>query len=164
MFEDVVRRVRRNHALEHATVTLLLERGIVPPLGGYSTSGGFFIFGRVPTDLLREVVAEALVELNGGNEELAVSPHCGTNLATGTIIGVLLAKAILGKRRKGRLKRLPLAVMGLAIGVILGRPVGNVLQRRYTTLAQMGGLQVDRVISLWHGEAPGLHRVRTDQP
>ncbi|MCH8826103.1 MAG: hypothetical protein IIB16_04025 [Chloroflexi bacterium] len=164
MIEHIVRRVRRNHALEHATVTLLLERGMAPPLGGYSTPGGFFIFGRVRTGLLQEVVAEALAGLNAGNEDLAISPHCGTNLAAGTLIGVLLANAILGKRRKGRLKRLPLAILGLAVGVALGRPVGNALQRRYTTLAQMGGLEVDRVTSLWPGDAPGLHRVRTMQP
>ena len=164
MFENIVHRIRRNHALEHATVTLLLERGMVPPLGGYSTSGGFFIFGRVPTDVLQEVVARALADLEGGNEDLAISPHCGTNLATGALIGVLLANAILGKRRQGRLTRLPLAIMGLAVGVALGRPVGNVLQRRFTTLARMDGLTVDRVISLWPGDAPGLHRVKTIQP
>ena len=164
MFENVVRRVRRNHALEHATVTLLLERGVVPPLGGYSTSGGFFIFGRVPTDVLQEVVAEALAGLEGGNEDLAISPHCGTNLAVGTLIGVLLANAIIGRRREGRLKRLPFAIMGLAVGAALGRPVGNVLQRRFTTLARMDGLTVDRVTSLWPGNAPGLHRIRTTQP
>ncbi|MDA0770340.1 MAG: DUF6391 domain-containing protein [Chloroflexi bacterium] len=164
MIENLIRRVRRNHALEHATVTLLLERGMTPPLGGYSTPGGFFIFGRVPTDLLQEVVTKALAELNGGNKELAISPHCGTNLAAGTLIGVLLANAILGKRREGRLRRIPLAVTGLVLGVALGRPVGNVLQRRYTTLAQMDGLEVGGITSLWPGDAPGLHRVRTVQP
>jgi len=163
MFKDVIRRVRRNHALEHATVTLLLKRGIVPPLGGYSTPGGFIIVGRVPTDLLQEVVAEALEGLTAGDEELAISPHCGTNLATGVLVGVFLANTILGKRRKGRMKRLPFAVLGLAVGVALGRPIGTVIQRKYTTLAQMDGLKVERVFSLWSGEIPKLHRVRTIQ-
>ena len=37
--------VRKNHGLEHATVSLLLERGTSAPMGGYSVPGGFIIWG-----------------------------------------------------------------------------------------------------------------------
>ena len=44
--------VRRNHAIEHATVTLMLERGMRVPMGGYSISPGFIIWSRAsPEDV-----------------------------------------------------------------------------------------------------------------
>ena len=79
--------VRRNHALEHGTVTMLLEAGARTPLGGYSTSGGFFIFGRASLEEVRTAAQEALASLQSGREELAISPHCGTNLATAALLG-----------------------------------------------------------------------------
>ena len=49
---DTVRRVRQNHALEHATIAVLQESGVRLPLAGYSTSGGFFIFGKASTEAI----------------------------------------------------------------------------------------------------------------
>ena len=94
-----IRRVRQNHGLEHATVTVLLERGVRPPLGGYSTAGGFFIFGRASSETVSDAVYEALARMKEGQKELAVSPYCGTNLATGALLAGLLTTAILGRRK-----------------------------------------------------------------
>ena len=46
MIQETLRRVRRNHALEHATVTLMLEEGVGGPLGGYSTPWGLLHSGQ----------------------------------------------------------------------------------------------------------------------
>ena len=73
MIASTIRHVRQNHALEHATVAMLLEGGIRPPLGGYSTPGGFFIFGRAPTDVVTQAATEALLRLTEGQRSLAVS-------------------------------------------------------------------------------------------
>ena len=162
--KDTLNRIRRNHALEHAVVTLLLERGVSPPLGGYSTRGGFFIVAAVPTTDLAEIVAAALAKLNAGESELAVSPHCGTNLATGALITSLITRVVIGKRKMPLWKRLPLLAVAALAGGLLGRRVGDVIQRRYTTLARMDALQIVSITPILHGDPPRLHRIATRIP
>lgn len=166
MLGNVINRIRRNHALEHATVTLLLERGAAsPPLGGYSTPGGFFIAGGISTDDLKSIISEALSQLNAGSSEMAVSPHCGTNLATAFLISALLTRVATAGSNGSRWKRLPLLVAAVVAGPLLSRPIGNAIQRRYTTLADMNGLEVIAVSNIWPlGKVPRLHRITTRIP
>ena len=158
MATRLLNNVRRNHGLEHATVSVLLEAGSPTPLGGYSTPGGFFIVGRVSADGVEAAAREALARLQAGRSELAVSPHCGTNIATGALLAGLVSRAIL---RRGRWAvRLPLALAAVVAVTLLSRPLGNELQRRFTTLADAEGLEVTRVRRIWGGRLP-LHRVST---
>ncbi len=164
MLTEIIRRVRRNHALEHATVTLMLEEGVRGPLGGYSTPYGFFIIGNISTEQLTRIVGDALAMLTGGQKEMAISPHCGTNLAVGAIISGLLTKMVMGRRKTKRWKRMPLALAAVVVGALLSKPIGNAIQRRYTTLSEMDGLQVVSISRAWPGDAPRLHRVTTRMP
>lgn len=161
---DTLNRIRRNHALEHAVVALLLERGVSTPIGGYSTRGGFFIVAAVPTADLASVVTDALSKLNAGESELAVSDHCGTNLATGALITSLITKVVIGKRKMPLWKRLSLFGAAAIAGGLLGRRVGNEIQRRYTTLARMDALQVASITPVFQGDPPRLHRIATRIP
>ena len=156
--------MRRNHALEHATVTLMLEEGVRGPLGGYSTPWGFFIVGNLSTEQLTRIVEDALDGLRAGQSEMAISPHCGTNVAVAAIISGALTRLVLGRRKSGRWKRLPLVMGAVVVGAALSRPVGNAIQRRYTTLSEMDGLEVVEVRKAWPGNAPRLHRVTTRMP
>ena len=160
MLAEAIARVRRNHALEHATVALLLDRGIRPPLGGYSTQGGFFIFGRASTEELSEAAHEALDRLRAGARELAISPYCGTNLVTGAVLAGLVSTLIMGRRKERRLRRLPVVAMGVVGATMLGRPLGMAIQRRLTTLAEMDGLGITGIRPLWSGRYT-VHRVST---
>lgn len=162
---DTLNRIRRNHALEHAVVALLLERDAArPPLGGYSTRGGFFIVAAIPTADLASVVTDALAKLNAGESELAVSDHCGTNLATGALITSLITRVVIGKRKMPLWKRLSLLAAAAIAGGLLGRRVGNEIQRRYTTLARMDALQVASITPVLQGDPPRLHRIATRIP
>ena len=69
MLSELLKKVRRNHGLEHATVAILLEKGVRPPMGGYSVPGGFFIFGRIPTELVSEAVTEAFDRMSSGQRD-----------------------------------------------------------------------------------------------
>src|SRR5260221_11042759 len=77
------RRIRQNHALEHATVTVL--SGLIPDLriSARSSSRGFIIFGDVALGLLRRALDEALRRLQAGEAALAIHPNCGPNLVLG---------------------------------------------------------------------------------
>ena len=164
MIKDTIGLVRRNHALEHATVTLMLEEGVRGPLGGYSTPWGFFIIGRLSTEQLMDIVNKALEGLDAGHSEMAISPHCGTNMAVAALFSGALTRLVLGKRRRGRWKRLPLVLAAVVVGALLSRPVGNALQRRFTTLSDMNGLEVVSIRKAWPGDEPRLHRIITRMP
>jgi len=61
--------VRRNHALEHATIHVLVRRRRPHKrlmVAGRSTDRGFFVYGAVDTDELHMAVSEALARLRGG--------------------------------------------------------------------------------------------------
>ena len=162
MIGHVVRRVRQNHGLEHATVAVLLEEGVRPPLGGYSTPGGFFIFSRAPTEVVTQAAYLALDRMKEGQRELAISPYCGTNLVTGAVLAGLVSSIIMG-RREGRLRRLPTAAVAILGATLVSRPLGMALQRRATTLADVADLEIISVRRHW---LPGvgshkLHRIDT---
>lgn len=159
MIGEALTRVRQNHALEHATVAVLLERGLRPPLGGYSTSGGFFIFGRASTEQVARAANEALARVKEGQRELAVSPYCGTNLVAGAMLAGLVSALIMG-RRENRWQRVPAAALASIGATLVSRPLGNALQRRYTTLAEVDGVEITGIRRLWSG-AYKLHRVGT---
>ena len=158
MASNILDSVRRNHALEHATVTLLLEAGSPTPLGGYSTPGGFLIFGRASLEEVHAAARQALAALKAGREELAISPHCGTNIATAALLSGLLAKAILARGR--RIVRLPVAIAAMVGVGFLSRPIGNALQRHFTTLAELDGVEITGVRRLWAGGL-SVYRVST---
>src|SRR3990172_13066226 len=82
--------IRRNHALEHATIAVLLARlGRDVRMIGRATRNGFYLYADVPTEQLELAANEALARLRRGESHLAVSPMCGTNLAVaGMLAGV----------------------------------------------------------------------------
>src|SRR5947207_2421095 len=103
------RRIRQNHALEHATITIL--SGYVPNLriSARSSSRGFIIFGDVDLGQLRRALDEALRRLQAGEAELAIHPNCGTNvvvgvslLTFGTLLGMTSPRAHTPRCAPGR--------------------------------------------------------------
>ena len=142
-----IERTRRNHALEHATVALLLERGAKPPIGGYSTPAGFVIWARSEPETVSGAASDALDLLNDGYSELAISPYCGTNFAAGVALGVVAAY-IAGRgagRGRGLLPKLRGAAVGFAVASAFGQPVGRLVQRRLTVRADVAGAEIASV-------------------
>ena len=138
---------RRNHAVEHGTVTVLLERhGFKRSLAGRSNSRGFYIFGQVEPDDLRSAADEALQRMQQGEGTLAVSPFCGTTIAvTGILAGVATLAMAGGASSGGRWAKLPTAMIGGMLAVLFGQPIGRVAQKHITTSAHVAGLRIDSI-------------------
>jgi hypothetical protein len=155
-----VNRVRRNHALEHATLTILAGQGY-PRLSGYSDLKGFWVIGDVPTDLLQTAANQALQRLAAGEGSLAIHPHCGTNyVASGIAAGTAAWLVMLGDNRKDKWSRLPFAVLFSTLAFIFSRPLGPWLQKNVTTLPRVGHLKIVE-ITLYQRGVPTLHRIKT---
>jgi hypothetical protein len=157
-----ISRIRRNHGLEHATINILSQRFPTRRLAGYSFIGGFFIFGDVPTDELREAVFQALARMNNGEHALAIHEHCGTNYAaSGFVAGLLAWLGMAGaKSKRDKVERLPLVIALATFGLIYSQPLGPLLQQRITTSGDPQEMSIVDVFPIRFGQF-SLHRVIT---
>ena len=158
----VISRIRRNHGLEHATITLLSQRFPYRRLAGYSFPGGFFLLGDVPTEQVREVVIQALSRMNNGERNLAVHPNCGTNyVVSGILAGTMAWLGMAGaKSKRDQVERLPLVISLATLGFILSAPLGPKVQERITTSGDPQGLSIVDIFPVHFGQL-SLHRVVT---
>lgn len=137
------RRIRQNHALEHATITVL--SGIVPDLrvSARSSSSGFIIFGDVDLGQLRRALDEALSRLQAGEAELAIHPNCGTNLAVG--VSLVTIGTMLGMASNHPRTRVAAAAASSITGLVAARPLGEFVQKYVTTLPDLKGVRVTEI-------------------
>jgi hypothetical protein len=158
----ILSRIRRNHGLEHATITLLSQRFPYRRLAGYSFPGGFFLLGDVPTEQVREVVVQALSRMNNGERQLAVHPNCGTNYAvSGILAGTLAWLGMAGaKSKRDQVERLPLVITLATLGFILSAPLGPKVQEHITTSGDPQGLSIVDIFPVRVGQF-SIHRVIT---
>lgn len=164
MLASLLSRVRRNHALEHATIHVLswLNRDV--RVVGHSTPSGFVLYGNLPTETVLRAVQEALARLKAGQRELAVHPTCGTNYVASGVLAGLGAFLVLTPRRQSAsewLGRLPLVLLVSTFGFIVGQRLGMSLQAGLTTDAQVGDLRAVSVVREERGPLV-LHRVYTE--
>lgn len=147
--------IRRNHALEHATVAVLLARSGPRRLAGRASVDGFVIVGEVDADLLEEAAREALRRLRAGQAGLAVSPLCGTNIVVTAALAALGATLVLSVGSGSQ--RLPNAFLAAMVGAVAGQPCGRIVQRHLTTLADHGDVEIVGTRSLFGR----MHKVET---
>lgn len=163
---NIVRRVRRNHAVEHATIHLLTPRYPSLGLAGRADTKGFFLYGAVDTDAVRETVTEALERL-ATQPALAVHPRCGTNLVvSGLVAGAasLLAVATMSdsRRRSNLLDVMPRLMLAGTAAAIASQGLGPKVQERLTTLPETEGVTVGKITRTDHGKHV-IHRVYLEE-
>lgn len=154
-------RVRRNHALEHATLQVLAERNPKLRMAGYSDTKGFWLIGQIETANVEEAVHQALTRLKGGEHSLAIHPNCGTNLVTtGFLAGSFAWLGMLGagRNQRERWERWPMIVSLVTLAVMAAQPLGPYMQQHVTTSAAQQGTEIIKVERVQRGDVP-LHRV-----
>jgi hypothetical protein len=158
----VIDRTRRNHGLEHATITLLSQKQRGLSLAGRSTPRGFYLYGEVSTDSVHEAVHDALRRMKNGERHLAVHPNCGTNFVVAGLAAALAAfLGFVGARDwKARAERLPLVASLATLALIFAQPVGLTLQRDVTTSGDMREMEVVSITRWMMGLVP-VHFVTT---
>ncbi len=155
-----VSRIRRNHGLEHATLTILAQRFPNTSMAGRSNTSGFWLLGDVPTEAVQEAAEEGLERMKAGEHHLAVHPHCGTNyVVSGTLAGLAGATAMagVGPRFRDKLDRLPLAASLATLALIASQPLAWLMQSRLTTSGEPGDLEIDEVVATRRGGITAHH-------
>jgi hypothetical protein len=150
---------RRNHAVEHATLKILARKYDDKTLAGHSNPTGFFLFGEVALEDIRDAIDEAMRRLRAGEKDLAIHPGCGTNLATSLVLPATLGWMPLqgARSNRWRLVLIPIALTLALFGYLLSKPLGPWLQRNITTEADLGDLRVTEIVAV----RKGVHRVIT---
>jgi len=136
------RRLRCNHALEHATINVIEERYGPSRLAGMARPDGFLIRGGAPAGLVLDAAQEALDRLRGGERQLAIHPRCGTTLIASQLV---LALTFLGVLLLTRQLTLWPFLAGLLAAGLLGPRLSPWLQRWVTTDARVGSLVITGV-------------------
>lgn len=150
---------RRNHAVEHATLKILARKYDDKTLAGHSNPTGFFLFGDIALEHIRDAIDEAMGRLRAGEKDLAIHPGCGTNVATSLLLPATLAWMPLqgARSNRWRLLLIPFALTFALFGYLLSKPLGPWLQRNITTEADLGNLRVTEIVAV----RKGVHRVIT---
>lgn len=158
-FDDIIRRTRQHHAIEHATIHLLTARFPNQRFSGLSDPVGFSIYGDVDEYALRRTVGDALLRLQAGEAQLAIHPNCGTNLAVTALLTTTAALLAASTSRR-LIDRIPLTFMLALPALVVSRPLGMRMQQ-YTTLADVSDRWVADVFPVGAG-ALRAHRVVFD--
>jgi membrane protein implicated in regulation of membrane protease activity len=135
--------LRRNHALEHATIVVMMQREPGRRFNGFSDDDGFFVQGvRSSTDDVDGAAREALKRLRAGEKGLAIHRNCGTTIVAANMLAAVFFLVALGV---GLYLGWPLYLLilgGVALSLLLRVPLSLMLQRFVTTDSDLSNAEV----------------------
>jgi hypothetical protein len=141
MLNHIVGSVRRNHALEHATITVLLSKlGREVRMVGRAARDGYYLYADVPEQLLDESTHEALARLKSGEAHLAVTPLCGTNIAVAGALTGIASVVTMGRSR--RMENMPNVILAAMLAIVASQPLGRAVQKYLTTSPDLADTQI----------------------
>lgn len=138
--------LRRNHALEHATIAVMMEREPGRKLNGFSNDDGFYVQGVRSLEEVDSAAREALRRLQSGEKGLAIHRNCGTTIVAANLlaaiafIGVVAAGLFMGMSLG--LEFYLLIVAGMLGSLLLRVPLSLLLQRFVTTEQDLKNAEV----------------------
>lgn len=133
------RRLRKNHALEHATINVIEERFGPTNLAGLARRDGFYIRGLIDPLLLEEAARVAILRLKRGERELAVHKRCGTTMAMVNFVAAVVFLTLLFIT--GYLTIFNVLVAFL-VSYALGPLLSPWIQRWFTTFANVDDMEI----------------------
>jgi hypothetical protein len=136
--------LRRNHALEHATIAVMMEREPGRKLNGFSTDDGFFVQGVRSISEVESAAREAMRRLQNGERRLAIHRNCGTTIVAANLLAAILflVALVLGVLYLD-LGGIVLMILGsIVLALALRVPLSLILQRFVTTDADLTNAEV----------------------
>ena len=136
------RMLRRNHALEHATIVVMMEREPGRRLNGFSTDDGFFVQGVRSVEEVDSAAREALRRLRGGERRLAIHRNCGTTIVAANLLTAVFFLSSLGLGLYMEWPLYLLVLTSVVLAFALRVPLSLLLQRFVTTDANLSNAEV----------------------
>lgn len=141
---SVLYHIRKNHAMEHASIHILTKSHPNIAFAGYSLIKGFWIYGQTELQDIQKAVEMAQARLKNGERQLAVHPNCGTNIAvTGLCTAASSSLALMAESDEdSSFSRFSALTSAGLIGALIGRPLGPAVQKHITTDANVADLSI----------------------
>jgi hypothetical protein len=138
--------LRRNHALEHGTIAVMMEREPGRKLNGFSTDDGFFVQGVRSVSEVESAAREAIRRLQNGEKRLAIHRNCGTTIVAANLLAAVFFLLTVGfflYLGVGDLSLMILGILGsFVLAFALRIPLSLILQRFVTTDADLRNAEV----------------------
>ena len=135
--------LRRNHALEHATIAVMMEREPGRKLNGFSTDDGFFVQGVRSISEVESAAREAMRRLQNGEKRLAIHRNCGTTIVAANLLSAIFFLVTLGSFLYLGVGNFYLMILGsVVLAFALRIPLSLILQRFVTTDADLTNAEV----------------------
>ena len=134
--------LRRNHALEHATIVVMMEREPGRKLNGFSTDEGFFVQGVRSLDEVESASREAIRRLKNGEKRLAIHRNCGTTIVAANLLAAVFFLGAIGLGIYMGWNPYFLILAGIVLAFALRVPLSLFLQRFITTDADLSNAEV----------------------
>jgi hypothetical protein len=132
--------LRRNHALEHATINVLEEKYPESKYSGFAERNGFKIIGLLPPpEIVYEAAQEGLRRLQNGEKNLAIHKKCGTSLIISNILFALLFLFILLAAHKFSFLTWLILIF---FTILISEPLGVFAQKYLTTKTDVKSLYI----------------------
>ncbi len=138
--------LRRNHALEHATIAVMMEREPGRKFNGFSNDDGFYVQGVRSLEEVDDAAREAIGRLQNGEKKLAIHRNCGTTIVAANLIAAIaflsvIAIGLFAGMSLG-LNFYLLIVAGMLASLMLRVPLSLFLQRFVTTQHDLSNAEV----------------------
>ncbi len=135
------KRIRQNHALEHATVNVIEEKLGKSHLAGYAVKDGFRIRGTsdVSPELIMQAARIGHARMKSGENDLAIHTRCGSSLLITNLLFSLLVVAMFVGMRFFNIYLLIAALIAINA---LGKPLGILTQKYITTSSDVSTIVI----------------------
>lgn len=136
-----IRRIRRNHALEHATAHMLAKRVPNLKVSGRASVDGFALLCDVPQEKIEESVHEAIRRMKQGEAKWALHPNCGTNLVATSFLTTSAGAIGLSGDKKPIGDKFSRTMILMIFALMFSPAFGTQLQKHFTTKGDLGDLE-----------------------
>jgi len=132
--------IRRNHAIEHATINVLEESaGHRLNVSGLSKEDGFYIAGIQNQEMIEQAAVNGLRLLKSGNCQLAIHRRCGTDVAIANFISAVVFFMLLFST--GLFSFLNI-IVALLLSNLVSPYLGEIIQKYFTTSCEVGNMEI----------------------
>ena len=134
------KRVRQNHALEHATVNVIEEKWGEQKISGLAAKNGFTLMGDLPPhNIILTAAKIGLSRMKAGETNLAIHKRCGTSAAAANLLFAIVFLWVLFSSDYISMFSI---IMVFILANLLSRPLGTLLQKYFTTTSDVQDIEI----------------------